>query len=129
MADGKWGLYPWFKEYGEGLIHPDDLEAFQKEACNCKVFEWIHEDKELLTVPSYMTLRYNGRCYRVKSVLFRPVPAPKFYFGQKVCILKHHEEVVITDIMWHYDRQQHYYFVASRKKKSKRYFEPELESV
>lgn len=127
MENVKWGLYPWFIEHGEELIHPEDLKSFRSEASNCKVFECIDEGE-------YMTLRYNERCYRVKAALFCPLPAPKFYFGQKVYILKHDEEAVITDILWHYDRQQHYYFVqetaraVSGKKKSKRYFEPELES-
>lgn len=37
----KWGTYPWFTEHGINLIHPDDLDNFQKEANNCKVFECI----------------------------------------------------------------------------------------
>ena len=122
MEDVKWGLYPWFRERGEKFIHPEDLAAFQREVNNCKVYECVEAGE-------YMTLRYGENCYRVMDQLFHPVPAPKFSFGQKVKILKSGEEVVITDIMWHFDRQQHYYFVASRKRKSKRYYESELGSV
>lgn len=28
----KWGTYPWFEEHGVGLIYPDDIEDFRKEA-------------------------------------------------------------------------------------------------
>ncbi len=116
----KWGLYPWFIEHGTELIHPDDLEKFRKETNNCKVFQCIEEG-------NYITLKYNDRLYRVKDNLFRPVPIPKFDFGEKIEIVKNKEKVIITDIMWHYKKQEHYYFVSSQnRKKSKRYFGEEL---
>ena len=66
-------------------------------------------------------------CYRVKEVLFKAVPTPKYNFGQNITIKSSGENVVITDIMWHFDKKAHYYFVSSgMKKKSKRYFESDL---
>lgn len=119
----KWGRYPWFIESGIELIYPDDLEIFKSEANNCKVFECIEEGV-------YLTLRYSNKYYRVKAKLFKPVPSPKFDFGQKVIINGKDEEAIITDIMWHLSNQEHYYFISiGKKKKSKRFFESELSRV
>lgn len=116
----KWGTYPWFIEHGIDLIHTEDLDAFMREANNCKVFKCIEEGE-------YIILKYNNNCYRVKSKLFKPVPTPKFDFGDKVRIRNTNEEVKISDIMWHVGNHEHYYLVCVRnKKKSKRYFESEL---
>ncbi|MDE5891785.1 MAG: hypothetical protein K2H45_02555 [Acetatifactor sp.] len=123
MADERiieWGVYPWFPERGAEYIHAEDLEAFEKEASNCKVFACVGEGE-------YITLRYNNKCYRTRKQLFKPVPAPKYTFGQRVSIRKNGQEVTVTDIMWHYDRKEHYYLVTvGNRKKSKRYFEEEL---
>ena len=119
----KWGIYPWHIEHGAELIHPDDLEAFRKETNSSKVFECMEEG-------DYITLRYNGNRYRVKDKLFKPVPTPKYTFGEIVRVKKSEEEAVITDIMWHYDKQEHFYFIAVRgKRKSKRYWESEFVSL
>lgn len=116
----KWGTYPWFVEHGIELIHPEDLDSFMKEANNCKVFECVGEGE-------YITLKYNDNCYKVRDKLFKPVPAPKYNFGNIVRIKNTDEEVTITDIMWHFGNREHYYLVcAGNKKKSKRYFESEL---
>lgn len=118
----KWGVYPWFVEQGIELIHPDDIEDFKKEANNCKVFMCVEEGE-------YITLKYNNRCYRVRDVLFKIVPTPEFTYGQTVKIRDTNEEVMITDIMWHFSKQEHYYFVnnqSNKKKKTKRYFASEL---
>jgi hypothetical protein len=118
--NNKWGTYPCFVERGIELICPDDFESFKKEANNCKVFECINES-------DYLTLRYNNNCYRVKDKLFKPVPAPKFTFGQVVKTKDKNEEVSITDIMWHSSNSENYYLVSiGNKKKSKRYFESDL---
>lgn len=118
--NSRWGTYPWFVEHGVDLIHPDDFEAFQHEANNSKVFECIEEG-------DYITLKYNNNCYRVKDKLFKPVPAPKYHFGEIVKIKENGEEAVITDIMWHCNRQEHYYFIAVRcKKRSRRYLASEF---
>ena len=117
--NSKWGIYPWFKEHGSDLIHPDDIGTLVKEANNCKVFECI-EDGE------YLTLKYNSNYYRVKDKLFKRVPTPKYIFGE-IVRLKNDEEAIITDIMWHYGKQEHYYLISIRgKKKSKRYLETEF---
>ncbi len=116
----KWGIYPWVIEHGADLIHPTDLETFKQDANSSKVFECI-EDGE------YLTLKYNSDCYRVKDKLFKPVPTPKYNFGEIVKIKENGEEAVITDIMWHYGKQEHYYLISIRdKQKSKRYSETEF---
>lgn len=117
----KWGTYHWFIEHGINLIHPDDIENFKKEVNNSKVFECVAQGE-------YLTLKYNNNYYRVREKLFKPVPIPKFDFGQKVKIKDKNEIAIITDIMWHFGNTEHFYFVTvNGKKKSKRYFESELE--
>jgi len=116
-----WGTYPWFIAHGEEKIHIEDLERFKKEAHNCKVFKCIGKDT------NYIILEYGVSRYRVKSDLFKIVPNPKFCNGQKVIIKDKNIEVIISDIMWHYDKKEHYYFIFDgHKKKSKRYFEAEI---
>lgn len=117
-----WGIYPWVAERGIELLHPDDLEKFKREVSGCKVFECIDKGE-------YITLKYNNNCYRVKNTLFKSVSEPKFKFGEVVKIRRTGEEVIVTDIMWHFNNHEHYYFVCTlnkNKKKSKRYFESEL---
>ena len=118
----KWGTYPWFIEHGLDKIHTDDLDGFKKEANNCKVFECVNEDTQ------FITLKYGEKFFRVKSDIFKNVPMPKFHIGQKVSIINNSgADVVISDIMWHYDKKEHYYFITvNGKKKTKRYFETEI---
>lgn len=119
--NSKWGIYPWFLEHSIDLIHPDDFETFKQEVHNCKVFKRISNEQD------YITLKYNNNYYRVKDKLFKPVPAPKYDFGQLVKIKKNKEDAIITDIMWHYVKHKHYYFVSVKnKKKSKRYYDSEF---
>jgi len=119
----KWGTYPWFLEHGIDKIHPDDVDIFIKEANNCKMFECVKENSV------FITLKYNERVYRVKKDLFNEVAAPRFAFGQKVKLVdESNQEVLITDIMWHYDKNEPYYLVkVDNKKKSRRYFEVDFE--
>ena len=76
-----WGVYPWFPERGAEYIHVEDLEAFKKEASNCKVFACVGEGE-------YITPRYNNACHRTRKQLFKAVPTPKYTFGQRVSIRK-----------------------------------------
>ena len=116
----KWGVYPWFIEHGVDLIHPDDIEAFRREANNSKVFECIEDG-------DFLTLKYNTNCYRVSNRLFKPVPNPQYVFEQVVIIRENGEEATITDIMWHYGKKEHYYMVSiNNKKRAKRYLASEF---
>lgn len=115
----RWGRCPWFPESGMGLVHPDDRETFRREAHNCKVFACVAEG-------DYYTVWYH-QYYRVKPELFRPVPKPKFEFGQKVTWAGAEKAAVVTDILWHLSKQEHYYFLSiGGKKKTRRFYESEL---
>ena len=83
MADpaGTWGLYQWFREYGEQLIHPDDLGAFERLQPNSKVF--LCEEEQA----GYLVLQYDQERYRVKPDLFKPVAPPKRIFRERVWVL------------------------------------------
>jgi len=119
----KWGTYPWFLEHGIDQIHPDDLEKFKKKANNCKVYECVDEDAQ------FITIKYGNTLFKVKDSLFKSVPEPKFQIGQMLKLQgKSDSEIIVTDIMWHYEKKEHYYLLTvNGKKKTKRYFESEFE--
>jgi len=118
----KWGTYPWFLEHGIDKIHPDDMEDFKKEANNCKVFVCIDERGQ------FITLKYGENQYRVKKDLFNEVSNPEFAFGQTVRLKgTPGQDVIITDIMWHYSKKEPYFLVeADGRKKSKRFFKADF---
>ena len=117
-----WGVYPWFLEDGIDKIHPDDLDNFKRESNNCKVFECLGEEHP------FIIIKYGDKSFRVKNDVFRSVPAPKYHIGDRVELLQNSvSNLVISDIMWHYEKKEHYYHISvNGKKKSKRYFEAEF---
>jgi len=124
MAQRKntWGLYKWFKEDGEHLIFPSDLERFMKFQAKSILFYCIDEDDQ------YITIKYKDETFRVKPELYKQVPTPKFKYGDKVKMIENPEiEAIIDNILWHYDRNEPMYFiVVNGKRKSKRYWETDF---
>ena len=53
----------------------------------------------------------------MRNKLFKPIPAPRYYFSEIVKIKNNEEEAIITDIMWHYDKHEHFYFISVKNKK------------
>lgn len=120
-----WGTYPWFNEYGDELIHPDDRALFKKNASNTKVFEFSKGSDE------YNNFRYGENNFRIKDTISVALPEPKYNFGEDV-LVKKKEALVgkITDIMWHFSKKEYYYLLSvDGKKKSTRYFENELRKI
>ena len=118
---GQFGTYQWFIEHGAEKIHPDDLERFKSEAHNCKIFEFVEDHAE------YITIQYGNNQYRVVKDLFKPVPVPKYRIGQRVKAKSTNEDAVVSDVMWHHDMKSHYYFlIVNGKKKSTRYFAADI---
>jgi hypothetical protein len=118
-----WGTYPWFNEYGDELIYPDDRELFKKIENNTKVFEFTKGNDE------YNNFRYGENIFRIKDTIPVVLPEPKYNFGEDVLVKKKALLVgKITDIMWHSSKKEYYYLLSvNGKKKSTRYFENELE--
>ncbi|MBL1224187.1 DUF6960 family protein [Enterococcus sp. BWR-S5] len=117
-----WGTYPWFNEYGDELIHPDDRELFTKNANNTKVFEFTKGND------GYNNFRYGENVFRIKDTLSKALPEPKYNFGEDVLVKKKALLGKIEDIMWHNSKKEYYYLLSvNGKKKSTRYFENELE--
>ncbi|MFO0260520.1 MAG: DUF6960 family protein, partial [Planctomycetota bacterium] len=65
ISSTRWGLYPWFPEHGESMIHPDDVAAVKDLTPNGKVFQVIEEDG------TYLVLSYGEVRFRAKPDLFR----------------------------------------------------------
>jgi hypothetical protein len=122
---GSWGLYPWFVEHGEDLIHPSDRKSFATLFPQGKVFrcEGISD--------GYLILRYGEEMFRVRPDLYRVVSPPIYEFGQRVRERLGSGTVGrIRGIGWHFKKQSPYYLLqVDDKAKSRQYFDEELEPV
>lgn len=122
MLVNTWGLYPWFEEDGEALIHPASLASWRELMPYGKVFLCISEEEE------WLTLQYQEHAYKVKPDLYQIVPAPAFSFGDVVQLAKKPETMgVICDIAWHHKHEKEmYHITVDGKKKSSRYFKEDF---
>lgn len=107
MAPKGWGLYPWFRESGVDLVHPEDLATVQAHSPYCLVCEVVGQDGE------YLVLRYGAHQFRGKPRLFDPVPPPAFRVGQWVRTVAPRtiKVGVVRAIGWHYRRNEPSYFL------------------
>ncbi len=122
----RWGLYPWFRESGPDLIHPDDLAIVHAHSPYCVVCEVVGEEGQ------YLILRYYEHQVRCKPQLFQSVPRPAFRVGQLVRTKAPRTERtgVVRGIGWHYKRNEPAFFLAIESKPLKsRYWADELEVV
>lgn len=124
MFQYSWGLYPWFKESGRELIHPNDICDFEKLQPYGLVFE------NIAFSDLYLTLRYRNDTFRVKPDLYEIVSIPKFRFGDIVRTKdNYNQKCIIEHILWHYKRGCEMYILSVLGElKSKRYFFDDLES-
>jgi hypothetical protein len=119
---GLWGLYPWFLEDGEELIHENDLDEIKRLQPYGKVF--YCSDANL----DFITLKYKELAYRVKPNLFKVIGNPSFTFGEMIRLSNNPEiKGVITDIHWHHkDNIELYYIMVNGKRKTSRYYPKDL---
>lgn len=120
---GRWGLCQWFEEHGTDIVHPDDLEAFRRFLPNGKVFQCLCQEGD------YLVLRYGDLRFRVRPLLFKPVPVPSTKIGDRVRIRSNGEVLpaVITGMAWHFQRSEPYYSVTvNGKERSKRYWQSDF---
>jgi hypothetical protein len=121
-----WGLYPWSRENGTDLIHPDDLALVLTQCLFGNVCEVLGEEGP------YLVLRFSSFQFRGRPVLFRPVPPPVFRPGQEVMTKAPRtlRKGVIRDIVWHFKRNEPVYLLAiSGRGLNRRYFAWELEAI
>jgi hypothetical protein len=121
-----WGLYPWFRERGLDLIHPDDLPIVLTHTPYCMVCEVAAEEG------AYMVLRFASHQFRAKPDLFEPVAAPAFRVGERVNAKSPRtpKTGIVRSIGWHYKRSQAaYYLAVNGKALAARYWADELEPV
>lgn len=114
-----WGLYCWFNEYGEELIHPDDIGHFPPN--NTKVFHCIGVDDE------YMILQSAASQFRVKPENYKILDEPKYQFNDQIETRDQDRVGTITEIEWHYKEKQFIYYISQEGiRKTRRYKEHEL---
>ena len=121
----RWGLFPWFSENGGEHVHPDDL-AFLLENP-----PYGHVMKVIDAGPEFLTLRFEPGSIRVRSDLFREVPAPAFDYDQEVAVLPSRTERTgtVARITWHHEEAPPLYFLrVDGRVLSGRYFDHELEA-
>jgi hypothetical protein len=113
------GLYPWFAEHGDDLVHPEDQKKLLKLTPYGKVFELVSSDSD------YIELSYGEESYRVKPDLYLPIPEIRHRIGDN--LERHGEDHLVRDIRWHFQKRQVFYLVyVNGKKSSRRYFEDEF---
>jgi len=120
-----WGLYPWFRESGIDLIHPDDLAIVQAHSPYCMVCEVVGMDGP------YLVMRFDAHQFRGKPELFRAVCPPAFRVGQRVKTKAPRtlKRGAIRGIGWHYRRNEPAFFLeVNGKALSGRYWADELEA-
>lgn len=121
-----WGLYPWFAEHGQDLVHSEDRPLFASVHPFGHVFEKLREEG------GYFILRYEGGDVRVRPSLFRPIPPLPFTYGDLVRVKPHRTVRIgtVRRIGWHVDRgKPMYYILAGERRIYSRYFAEELEKV
>jgi len=119
-----WGIYIWTPQHGMDMIHPDDLKKMGDNPQLYAIFEKIGIE------PPYIVLKYDGRVYRVKPELFKPiVKNPIFDFGDEV-ITKSGKIGTIRTIGWHFKREEPIYYITYQgKPKPTCYFAEDLSLV
>ena len=115
-----WGLYPWFPEHGEQMIHPNDVSIVIALSPYIRVFELVDVDED------YLVLSYGDCTFRVRPNLFHEVEQPIKRIGDIVQVESKGEIVtgLIVEVQWHYKKNKPFYFITKNGKQvSKRYWE------
>lgn len=121
---GSWGLYPWFDEDSDELVHPNDIESFKALKPYGKVFNCISKEND------YIVLSYADRQFRVKPELYKVVKSPSYKYNENVIIVGKGEEGKVIEINWHHGKAEEFYSLAIKEKRSsKRYFVSDLEKI
>jgi hypothetical protein len=119
-----WGLYPWFRESGLDLIHPEDLPTVLDHSPYCKLCEVIGADGQ------YLMIRYGSHQFRGRAEFFTTVTSPAYCIGQSVTTKAPRtlRAGVISDVGWHYQQNAPFYFLdVDGDAISSRYWQDELE--
>ncbi len=122
-----WGLYPWFPERGEHLIHPTQRQDIPTNSYYGRVFYCSGTSDD-----GYLILHFINRDYLVKPDLYRVVPDPKFNFGDWVKFIKASNIVIgmILGIGWHFrENRECYTLTMNDRKLKKRYWAEDLELI
>lgn len=124
--ENTWGLYPWFRESGEHLIHPDDRSNDPANRYYGRVFfcSGVTED-------GYLILNFAGKEFRVKPDLYHPFNAPMFNFDDYVRYKAKPERTgIILEINWHdKNAREMYKLLINGKRAKKRYWSDDLELI
>ncbi|QIQ21406.1 DUF6960 family protein [Zophobihabitans entericus] len=122
---GTYGLYPWFPDDDETLIHANDLQkvkAFSINGLYGYVFYCSDENAD------FIELSYGDFTFKVKPDLYSTIPSIQFHLGEHVAVIGVSEKKgVIVSIKWHSKYSKPMYFLSfNGRKSSRRYFDTEL---
>ncbi|MBL8892632.1 MAG: hypothetical protein JNL67_21830 [Planctomycetaceae bacterium] len=126
MKPETWGLFPWFPESSEGLVHAEDIVTVKRLMPYGKVFQRTE------TSGVFDIFTYGDVTFRGKREFFKTVRPPNKQIGDRVFISSNGERVqgVIIEIMWHFEKNSPFYILAIEgKRKSKRYWESDFLNV
>jgi hypothetical protein len=130
--ENTWGMYHFYPEKPENLVHPDDLPAVIKmlESWNGYIsynylFHCIDVEE------GFVRLRSETLDFRAKADNYKPVSTPKLTFGQRVRLKKKPEQIRrVVRLHYHYQNKVVVYHVESNDNVGRTYwFEEQLERV
>ncbi|MBI5929807.1 MAG: hypothetical protein HY862_10890 [Chloroflexi bacterium] len=123
---GTWGLYSWFRENGEHLLHPDERSDKAYENYYGRVFFCSGETED-----GYLILDFASTQYRVRPDIYQVAPTPPFKFGDKVRYKTKPERVgIILGLNWHFKRGEPMYTLIIEGKRAKKiYYAADLELI
>ena len=121
---GTWGVYQWFSEYGEDLIHPQDLDRFKERFLYSASNVFYCRD----FFEKYIVLKYKDELFRVKPDLYKRVKMPTFDYCDYLKLKDRPGSVCqVSDIIWHFKEDApKYKLIVDGKKKSKWFSESEI---
>lgn len=116
----RWGLYPWFEERGEELIHPDDLETIRTLRPNGKVFHVTDAEDP------FLRFVYGDISFRALPSLLCEIDVDVHGIGERVTLADGRVGEVVG-VHWHAQRAEPMYQLrVAGKSKSKRYWNSDL---
>lgn len=123
ISSSRWGFFTWSPEHqeyhGASMIHPDDLDSWNRSHPYGGLFECIKIEGK------YLVLRHGEDTFRAKPDLFHSVKRPLKQIGDPVEVESKGEQktAVVVEIQWHHQKNEPFYFlIMDGKKSSKRYW-------
>lgn len=123
LTNVKFAILLWTDNAGSKSVHPDDLQALQKNNPIGQVLQVVEPEGK------YIKVRYGDRFMRVLKDCLKPIPHPSYCYNETVETLppRTHKVGQIKKILWHHKLNECMYYLEVDDKLSKsRYSANEL---